>query len=339
MNIKADALPAISIIVPVYNVADYIVESLDSLAKQEFNGTFEVILVDDCSPDNSKQLCEDFVAAHPHLARLIALPKNQGVAVARNTGLAAANGEYFAFFDPDDLMPKDALQQLYNAAITHQADIVKGNNIVFNEQRSFAPDYNVDATKIYVDDAILSTYFEHKDTRGHPWGKLFRRALFDGVLFTPGVLMAEDILFCAEAFARAKKLVFITDTVYEYRLRQTSSTGKKFETGVYLWWLYGVENSGNFVSTPNQNAHFKGLQILTLLQIVREARALDGSLLADVLTELHSRERKWQLNPLNLVFKFRVTRDALVHFAKYKYTLTKLDYRALRYKGTLKTAQ
>lgn len=339
MNIKADALPAISIIVPVYNVADYIVESLDSLAKQEFNGTFEVILVDDCSPDNSKQLCEDFVAAHPQLARLIALPKNQGVAVARNTGLAAATGEYFAFFDPDDLMPKDALQHLYNAAITHQADIVKGNNIVFNEQRSFAPDYNVDATKIYVDDAILSTYFEHKDTRGHPWGKLFRRALFDGVLFTPGVLMAEDILFCAEAFARAKKLVFITDTVYEYRLRQTSSTGKKFETGVYLWWLYGVENSGNFVSTPNQNAHFKGLQILTLLQIVREARALDGSLLADVLTELHSRERKWQLNPLNLVFKFRVTRDALVHFAKYKYTLTKLDYRALRYKGTLKTAQ
>lgn len=339
MNIKADTLPAISIIVPVYNVADYIVESLDSLAKQEFSGTFEVILVDDCSTDNSKQLCEDFVAAHPQLATLIAQPKNQGVAVARNTGLAAATGEYFAFFDPDDLMPNDALQHLYDTAIAHQADIVKGNAIVFNEQRSFAPDYNVDATKIYVGDAVLSTYFEHKETRGHPWGKLFRRALFTNVLFTPGVLMAEDILFCAEAFSRAKKLVLITQTVYQYRLRQTSSTGKKFETGVYLWWLYGVENSGNFVSTPNQLAHFKGLEILTLLHMVREARALDGSILAEVLTELHKRERKWQLNPYNLLFKFRVTRDALVHFAKYKYTLTKLDYRSLRHKGTLKTAQ
>lgn len=330
MLTKADATPAISIIVPVYNVADYIVESLDSLAKQNFSGAFDVLLVDDCSTDNSRQLCEEFVAAHPQLAKLICLPNNQGVAVARNTGIAAATGDYFVFFDPDDLMPKDALQNLYNAAITHQADIVKGNNIVFNEQRSFAVDYNVDTTKIYSDDAILATFFEHKETRGHPWGKLFRRAPFASIIFTPGVLMAEDILYCAEVFSQAKKLVLIEQTVYEYRLRQTSSTGRKFETGAYLWWLYGVENSGNFVTTPAQNAHFKGLQIQTLLQLVREARALHGSRLAEVVKELHNRQKAWQLTPLKLLFKFHVSRDSLIHFLKYKYTLTKLDYRLIR---------
>jgi len=330
MLIKADTTPAISIIVPVYNVQDYIVESLDSLAKQNFNSTFEILLVDDCSTDGSKKLCEDFVAAHPQLATLISLPKNQGVAVARNIGIAAATGDYFAFFDPDDLMPKDALQNLYDAAIAHQADIVKGNNIVFNEQRTFAADYNVATTKIYTDEAILSAFFEHKETRGHPWGKLFRRAPFANFIFTPGVLMAEDILYCAEVFSHAKKLVLIEQTVYEYRLRQTSSTGRKFETGAYLWWLYGVENSGNFVTTAEQNSHFKGLQIQTLLQLVREARALSGGRLAEVVKELHSRQKAWQITPLTLLFKFHVSRDSLIHFLKYKYTLTKLDFRLIR---------
>jgi glycosyltransferase involved in cell wall biosynthesis len=329
MSIPVDAAPAISVIVPVYNVQDYIVESLDTIANQHFTGRFEVLLIDDCSTDNSKALCENFVAAHPTIARLISLPQNQGVAVARNKGLEAARGDYFAFVDPDDLLPPDALQNLYDAAVKHQADIVKGNNIVFDEQRSFGVDYNVETTKIYTGTEILAAFFEHKETRGHPWGKLFRRAPFANIFFTPGVLMAEDILYCAEVFARAKTLVLIDQTVYQYRLRQTSSTGRKFETGAYLWWLYGVENSGNFATTPNQEAHFKGLQIQTLLQLVREARALQGTRLAEVVKELHTRQRAWKISALGLLLNARISRDTLVHFLKYKYTLTKLNYRLL----------
>lgn len=331
MIVKADSAPAVSVIVPVYNVEDFIVESLDSLAKQQFGAIFEIVLVDDCSTDTSRQLCEEFVASHPQLAKLICLPHNQGVAIARNTGLEAASGAYFAFFDPDDLMPRDALQNLYNAALEHQADIVKGNNIVFNEQRTFEADYNVSTTKIYAGDEILSAFYEHKETRGHPWGKLFRRAPFKNITFTPGVLMAEDILYCAEVFSYEKKLVLIDQTVYEYRLRQTSSTGRKFETGAYLWWLYGVENSGNFVSTPIQYAHFKSLQIRTLLQLVREARALRGHRLAEVVKEIHARQRLWKLSALKLLLNLRINGDALVHFLKYRYTLFKLDYRLLRH--------
>lgn len=329
MSSEIDAAPAISVIVPVYNVEDYIVESLDTLANQKFKRRFEVLLVDDCSTDGSKKLCEDFVAAHPKMATLISLPENRGVAVARNKGIEAAKGDYFAFMDPDDLMPPDALQNLYDAAIEHQADIVKGNNIVFNEQTSFGVDYNVDTTKMYTDDDILAAFFAHKETRGHPWGKLFRRAPFANIFFTPGVLMAEDILYCAEIFSHAKKLVLINQTVYQYRLRQTSSTGRKFETGAYLWWLYGVENSGNFATTPSQEAHFKGLQIQTLLQLVREARALTGTRLAEVVKELHNRQRAWKLSAVGLLLNGRISRDTLIHFLKYKYTLLKLDYRLL----------
>jgi len=327
MLIKVDTTPAISVIVPVYNVQDYLVECLDSLAKQTFSSTFEILLVDDCSTDNSKNLCEDFVAANPTLAKLICLPKNQGVAVARNTGIEAATGTYFAFVDSDDLLPPDALQNLYNAAITYQADIVKGNNITFNDHSANAAGYDVKEIKIYIDDVILSMFLEHKETRGHTWGKLFLRSAFASIINTPGVVMAEDTLYCAEVFSLAKKLVLINKTVYHYRLRKTGATGRKFQTGAYLWWLYSIENCGRFITTEHQQSCYKELQIRTLLQLVREARSLDDNQLADVIKEIQSRQTAWQLTSLRSLIKSNVRTKALLHFLKFKVTLFKLGQR------------
>ena len=260
MFIKVDSIPAISVIVPVYNVQDYLPECLNSLAQQEFCAPFEIILIDDCSTDDSKKYCEDFVENHPKLAKLIALPKNAGSAVARNTGIEAATGDYFAFVDPDDLLPPNALQNLYEAACRYQADIVKGNNTIFNEKGAYPASYNVNKIKIYEGDAILSVFLEHKETRGHPWGKLFRKSSCADVVYPPGVAMAEDTLYCAEVFSRAKKMVLINETVYHYRLRKTGATGRKLQTGAYLWWLDSIENCGQFISTEHQRARHKELK-------------------------------------------------------------------------------
>lgn len=327
MSIKADTAPAISVIVPVYNVQDYIAECLDSLANQRFDNRFEIILVDDCSTDDSKIFCEDFVAAHQQLARFIGLSQNSGSAVARNTGIKAARGDYFAFIDPDDIVPPDALQNLYDAAITHQADIVKGNNTIFNEQGSYPASYNVDRTKIYTDDAILAMFLEHKETRGHPWGKLFRKSACADVVYPPGVAMAQDALYCAEVFSLAKKMVLIDDTVYHYRLRKTGATGRKFQTGAYLWWLYSIENCGRFATTSQQLTNFKELQIRTLLQLVREARALNKPLLDDVVEQVITWTAAWQIH-LPTLLKARVSTKGLLHFIKFKLTLAKLKRRA-----------
>lgn len=327
MLIKVDTPPAISVIVPVYNVQDYITECLDSLAKQAFNNTFEILLIDDCSTDNSKQLCEDFVATYPHLAKLICLSKNQGVAVARNTGIEAAKGIYFTFVDSDDLLPPDALQNLYSAAMTYQADIVKGNNIVFNEHGTSKAGHNVNTIKFYEKDAILSVFLAHKETRGHTWGKLFLRSTFANIYNTPSVVMAEDTLYCAEVFSLAKKMVLIDKTVYHYRLRKTGATGRKFQTGSYLWWLYSIENCGRFISTKQQRRRYKELQIRTLLQLVREARTLDDNKLAEVIKEIQSRQKTWELTGLRELITANLSAKAIVHFIKFKFTLVKLDRR------------
>lgn len=327
MTSRIDNTPTISVIVPVYNVQDYIAECLDSLAKQNFNSTFEILLIDDCSTDNSKKFCEDFVTTNPLLAKLIALPKNSGSAVARNTGIAAATGHYFAFVDPDDLLPPNALQNLYDAAITYQADIVKGNNTIFNENETYSASYNVNKIKIYEGDAILSMFLEHKETRGHPWGKLFRKSACADVTYTPGTAMAEDTIYCAEIFSRATKMVLIDKTVYHYRLRKTGATGRKFQTGAYLWWLYSIENCGRFISTERQKTCHKELQIRTLLQLVREARSLNNTQLADVIKEIRARQQAWQLTNLRSLLQANASPKALIHFIKFAFTLHQLDKR------------
>ena len=336
MFIKVDNAPAISVIVPVYNVQDYLTECLESLAHQNFSARFEVILIDDCSTDNSKKLCEDFVAAHPHLAKLICHPENKGLSVVRNTGVSLSIGDYFTFVDSDDFLPQDALQNLYDAAITYQADIVKGNNTIFNEKGAHPAGYNVKKIKTYEGDNILSIFLRHRETRGHTWGKLFQRAAFAQIINTPGVTMAQDTLYCAEIFSCAKKLVLIDKNVYHYRLRNSGSTGRKFQTGAYLWWLYSIENCGRFISTRSHQKHFKELQIRTLLQLVREARALNNPLLQEVIEQIIAKQIAWKINLPTLIALNPGTK-ALLHFVKLKFTLSKLEQRA-KHQDTLKTS-
>jgi len=327
MFVKVDAAPAISVIVPVYNVQDYLPECLNSLARQEFCKSFEIILIDDCSTDSSKKLCEDFVRNHPKLAKLIALAENGGVSVVRNTGITTATGDYFTFVDSDDVMPQNALQDLYDAATAHQADIVKGNNLIFDAKGVRPANYNVKKIKIYANDNILSEFLQHKEIRGHTWGKLFRREAFSRIQNTPGVMMAEDALYCAEVFSHAKKLVLINKTVYHYRLRKTGATGRKFQTGAYLWWLYSIESCGRFVSTKNQQAHFKELQIRTLLQLVREARTLKNPDLKEVIEQITTKQTAWKITHLHQLMKLNVGIKSFLHFIKLMFTLFKLKQR------------
>ncbi len=324
MLVKVDTAPAISVIVPVYNVQDYLGECLDSLARQEFGGDFEIILIDDCSTDNSKKLCEDFVAAHPTKAKLICHPQNQGLSVVRNTGIAAATGEYFTFVDSDDVVPQHALQYLYDAARTYQADIVKGNNLIFDEKGARPANYNVNKIKIYENDNILSVFLQHREIRGHTWGKLFHRTTFSHIKNTPGVMMAQDALYCAEIFSCAKKLVIINKNVYHYRLRRSGATGRKFQTGAYLWWLYSIENCGKFAVTRQQQTHLKELQIHTLLQIVREARSLNNQILVDVLQQIADKQIAWQITGLKELIKFNVGAAFLVKFIRFKIVFSRL---------------
>ena len=107
--------PVISVIVPVFNVASYLETGLDSLLAQDISEPFEIILIDDASTDGSLAICQKSASEYPDRFTLIECESNRGVSVARNLGLDRARGRYLVFFDPDDILPPEALSRLYSA--------------------------------------------------------------------------------------------------------------------------------------------------------------------------------------------------------------------------------
>ena len=111
----------LSIIVPVYNVEPYLRRCIDSILAQTFTD-FELILVDDGSPDNCPAICDEYAEKDP---RIVVIHKqNGGLSDARNAGLDIARGEYIGFVDSDDYIDAEMYEKMYNAAIMHNSDIV-----------------------------------------------------------------------------------------------------------------------------------------------------------------------------------------------------------------------
>ena len=164
--------PLVSIVVPVYNVAQYLEDSLRSLLQQELRAPYEIILVDDCSSDDSLAICRRYAEQNRERIRLFPREINGGVSSARNFGLAQARGTYLMFVDADDILPPGALATLCDAATQKAVDIVKGNLVLFDDKtRKPAPDRVRRETRVNGE-AILTTLFEHSQVRGHVGGKV-----------------------------------------------------------------------------------------------------------------------------------------------------------------------
>jgi len=290
----------LSVVVPVYKVERYIRDCLESLLRQQFNGSLQVLLINDASPDASGEICVEYASQYPQF-EYIRHESNRGSSEARNTGLQRVCGRYFTFVDPDDILPADALQNLFDVAEHQQADIAKGNNTVLRRNTQVPANYNVNRMRAYGPKVALTTFFQHDVVRGHPWGKIFRTECFFDLRFTPGVKMAQDLLYCAAAFSRARHFVVFPQTVYVYRLHGEGSTGRKYETGAYLSWLDAVQQAGDFCTNQAQHRSHQALQIRTLAQIAGEAERLEGEILVRVLNQIEQRVEFWEIMPKQLL--------------------------------------
>jgi glycosyltransferase involved in cell wall biosynthesis len=316
--------PMVSIIVPVFNVAPYLREGLESLLAQDFTHSSEVILIDDCSTDDSLAICREYAGNHPYRFRLVESKVNGGVSVARNTGLEHARGRYLMFFDPDDILPATALSQLYQAAEQYSADIVKGNLVLFKEgERKPAPD-RVQRTELVSRDAVLTTLFEHARVRGHIGGKLYRRDKFGALRFTIGVRMAQDLLFFSEMFAGADSLLLLAGDVYLYRKHPHGSTGGKYERGSYIDWMGAVEQSGRFASGSEQTRAHRSLLLRTMNQIARECRKIAPASAAPVLGVIEEKCAQWNIRLADLLFGDKLPLRDISRYVKLRMALRQI---------------
>jgi len=316
---KINGDPMVSIIIPVFNVAAYIERNLESIALQQFDYAYEVILIDDCSPDSSLEICRQFIEKNQlSNFKILENEQNQGVSVTRNCGLEKASGRYFMFVDPDDLLPPNALSVMFEAAEKYDAAIVKGNNTIFDDSSESEARYNARNTCVISKDQILTIFYEHEKVRGHPWGKLFRREPLGHYRFPAGVRMAQDLLYCSEVFSNADSLVLLARNVYRYRNRDSGSTGRKFESGSYLDWLDAVDRTGQFASSADHLRAHKNLLVRTMTQLARECRKLPVKSARDVLEVIEQRCEKWNIRLLQLLFADRLGARAISRYLKMR---------------------
>ena len=213
-------MPKISVIVPVYNVRDYLEKCVSGVRAQTF-GDWELILVNDGSADGSGELCRAFAAED---GRIVVLERpNGGVSAARNTGLDAASGDTVTFLDADDSFAPDHLETLYSLLESAGADAAaSGMTLIYPggpDERAVRPDAGI----FRGTEEILRAFLI--DGRGiyGACGKLFRRAAVGDVRFS-AYTRAEDALFCVRVLSRCGVYAVTDAAGYLYYRRPDSVT-------------------------------------------------------------------------------------------------------------------
>ena len=197
----------LSIIVPVYKVEEYLGECIDSLLSQTIDN-YEIILVDDGSPDNSGKIADEYAAANPDMIRVLHID-NGGQGRARNFALDIAKGDFVGFVDSDDWVTHDMYEKMYARAAETGADVV-----VCDFMERFA-DGRENVLPASLQDNWLGS-------AGSSCNKIFRRSLVGELRFPVG-LWYEDFYFSAVMLLRSKHTEFIAEPLYIYRRGQEST--------------------------------------------------------------------------------------------------------------------
>ncbi len=211
--------PAVSLIIPVYNVEKYLKKALKSVESQTFQD-FEVIIVDDGSTDKSIEIIKEFCQRNPNF--ILITQKNQGPSAARNTALAICRGEYIGFMDSDDFLEPTFLESLYNAAIENDADIACCNFNFYYPDRKLKVYYPFASSGIYSKTKALRKLILDIGTRHFVWNKLSRRNLFFDNNLKFDEMYFEDIATSPKIFFYADKIVLSGKALYNYTSRDSS---------------------------------------------------------------------------------------------------------------------
>lgn len=216
MSSSPSQSPAVSVIVPVYQVRDYIRDCLQSLITQINPPPYELILVDDCGQDDSVELALQFLSAttNPPPYQLLRHEANRGLSAARNTGIAAAEGDYLFFLDSDDQLVPDALSLLYTAARQHGADVVIGQTSLMTDDPAWMD--NKTGILWQREEALKAYIAEQWMVQG--WNKLLRADFIreHHLLFEEGLLHEDNRWSLYLAFSKPS-IYCIPERTYVYR--------------------------------------------------------------------------------------------------------------------------
>ena len=220
-TIKEEKNIIISIIVPFYNVEEYLEECLESIRNQTYTN-IEVLLVNDGSTDGSKEICERF--CEQDIRFKLVTQENQGASIARNRGVKESIGEYIMFVDSDDVV-KDNIVEVLLSYMKADVDIVECNSTRSKEELLENKTVNI-IFEGESTEAIIKS-IEYKEVKYCPFTKLYRRELVEKVPFLEGVIY-EDVYTGINLLKYIRKMIVVDLKGYYYRVRPNSIMTNSF---------------------------------------------------------------------------------------------------------------
>ena len=307
----------ITVIVPVYNVENYLRKCLDSIIAQTYKN-IEIIVVNDGSTDASGQICQEYTQIDN---RIVYIEKeNGGLSEARNVGLDKMTGSYVTFIDSDDWAELDYVEILYKKIIEYQADISVGNYYSYNEDEEtyyFHIYGNSYYEKVYDNISIFENLYESQEMKSFAlisaWGKLYKAKLFDYLRFEKGKL-GEDGYFNQKMYLSVNKVVYLNKGLYAYRQRSGSITNTWTEK-----WMHALVDAMSERITLLANMGYPLEKHLAVYRQMLEVSLANGqaSGLSDTATYKEFEMKRTLLNQLSI--QEQKEKKAIVLAANYAY--------------------
>ncbi len=304
-----------SIIIPVYNVEPYICQCVDSILNQSFLD-FELILVDDGSPDLCPAICDQYAEKDSRV--IVVHQRNGGLSDARNAGLKIANGKYVVFIDADDFWDGDeCLSSIYAASENEPDVILFWPKKLFNESGIFSCDgksFQCINAPWDCPGELLLQLIQHELFRCSAWARSVKRSLLiDNEIYFMKGLLSEDIPWYMQIILHAKRYAYVDQDFYVYRQREGSIT-KSFALKNLCDFIYVIRNC---VERVQRQEILHDLKIVSLSYLAKEYSQL--LLVYAQINDSNKSKYKKEIISYDWLLKYAISkRPKLVRFA-YKH--------------------
>lgn len=229
----------VSIIVPVYNVENYLSKCVDSIINQTYRN-LEIILVDDGSTDCSSKICDEYAKNDTRI--LVIHKANGGQSEARNIGISESKGEYIFFVDSDDYIEYNAIETMLEIAENKNVDMVIADIYSVNEKGEILNEgkgqYTFQNESLFSAEEAAQAFAE---LDWGPWNKLYKRSIHKDIYFPQGKIH-EDEAIMFQLFERCDKIVYTNARLYNYLQREGSTTSAKYSLKKMDWFEVWLNN-------------------------------------------------------------------------------------------------
>lgn len=261
----------VSVVIPVFKVENYLRKCLDSICGQSLRN-IEIICIDDGSPDESGKICDEYAKRDKRIT--VIHQENAGLSEARNKGISVANGKYIAFVDSDDWVHPNFLEALYRLCEDNNCTIAECGLQKFSSEDELVQENYLSAQIITGKDAVHGRFELDGWRHGVTWNKLYRRELFDDVLFPKGK-QHEDEYTTYKLLWKANKYALSENSLYYYRQRPDSIMGQKFSEK-FLDVIGAYEERSYFFKDKDKELYHKSLIVLygTIQRLLKQVNTL-----------------------------------------------------------------